>query len=111
MLTSSEHLQVILYSVPVVTAINYMIESPQTSVTSVVNPFYRSPSPTFSSRLFGALLSVVAVVAINKQVWNNKQKKLCHDGKEFLEAWGHCKSPYHSSSSDSDLSLEGLISF
>lgn len=111
MFTSSEHLQVILYSVPVVTAINYIVESPTQAPLLSVNPFYRNAPPSLPSRLFGALLSVVAVVAINKHVWNNKQKKLCQEDKEFLVRWGHCKSPYHSSSSDSDSSLEGLISY
>lgn len=67
--------------------------------------------PTAFNKLLKGLLIVGTVVAVDRYTDHCKQKKMLQDGREFLEQWGHIRSPYHSSLSVSDSSVEELISY
>jgi hypothetical protein len=99
----SDTVKVALYSLPLITAINYIVESQ-------LNPDYypfRNPLPF---RLMGAGASVAVVLAIHRRLSLEHHKKLCAQDREFLCKWGHT-SQYHSSLSEDSLSVEALISY
>jgi hypothetical protein len=87
---------VFLYSFPVVTVINWAAER------SLQDP-YTSQGSIVRTRLLANALSILAVISIHQSMEREYQKKISEEDKEFLQQWGHIRSPYHSSSSESDV--------
>ena len=103
MLHHTDTVKVALYSIPLVTAINYMVENQ-------LDPYYYPYRNSLPFRLMGAGASVAVILAIHRSVWLEHQKKMCAQDREFLCRWGHT-SQYHSSSLEDSLSVEALISY
>jgi len=90
-----DYKRVFLYSFPVVTAINWLSErSLKTSRKGVI----------MRTRLLANALSILAVISIHQAMEREYQKKISEEDKEFLQQWGHIRSPYHCSHSESDVS-------
>ena len=96
--------KVALYSLPIITLINYVGEQ------SLRRP-YVSKNEQFLTRLTYTVASLGVILVINRHLTKIEHKKMCDLDKEFLEQWGHIQSPYHSSSSDSDSSVLELITY
>lgn len=94
--------KVALYSLPIISLINYVGEQ------SLLRP-YVTRDEKFFTRLVYTAASLGVILAINRHLTKIQHKIMCDQDKEFLEQWGHTQSPYHSSSSDSDSSVEELI--
>jgi hypothetical protein len=94
--------KVALYSLPIITLINYVSEQ------SLLRP-YVTRDEKFLTRLVYTAASLGVILVINRQFERLEHKKMCDQDKEFLEQWGHIQSPYHSSLSDSDSSVQELI--
>ena len=100
---STDTVKVALYSLPLVTAINYMVESQ-------LNPDYFPYRNALPLRLMGAGASIAVVLAICRRLSLEHHKKMCAQDREFLCKWGHTLQ-YHSSSLEDSLSVEALISY
>ena len=100
---SQDNTRVVIYSLPIIMALNYFGES---NLTSRFTP----QSQKLTTRLLYSLMSIATVLAINDKLSKDKYNKMCNKDREFLREWGHI-SPYHSSLRESDSSVEELISY
>jgi hypothetical protein len=96
-----DNTRVVLYSLPIIMALNYFGERNLRSR-------FTSQSQILTTRLLYSLMSVATVLAINDSLCKDTYNKMCDKDREFLREWGHI-SPYHSSLRESDSSVEELI--
>ena len=93
--------EVLAYSMPIVLAIEYIGENS-------ISGRYASKLPT---RLLISAASIATVLLINQMVKKREHQKILADGREFLNRWGHCKSPSPSSLQELDSDVRELICY